>query len=50
MSYISDYKHGAITKEEYDQFAAEENYADKVDREELYGEVHDRCGTEDEEE
>ena len=36
MSYYSDYKHGAITREEYDQFAAEENYADMVDQERYY--------------
>jgi len=38
MSYISDYKHGAIDYDEYSQFAAEENRRDEIEREEYYGE------------
>ena len=40
MSYISDYEHGG-DYEEYCQCAAEERYADQVDREEYYQEEDD---------
>ena len=37
MSYISDYKHGGDPFE-YEQCCAEENNADRIDREEYYKE------------
>ena len=37
MSYISDYKCGAIDYDEYCQYAAEENRKDEAERDWYYG-------------
>ena len=38
MSYISDYECGAIDRDEYEQFGAEENRRDRIDGERYYEE------------